>query len=246
MSSGISRTLVRSGLRTASAPICHACLVRRSMATISRSVALRPAVVPSGTSWSRTSRHALSPLAGYGGRSATTLASRSSSAGSGASAPPPLSGASAARIKVVPPSSEAIKEEGYIDDAQLLPADQANLIITPEAISQLEKITAREPPDVLEKGMLALRVGVESGGCHGYQYTMAITEDRGVDDYVFEFEGVKAIPVVVDLVSLGLLKGSTLHHATELIGSSFRIQDNPQAKEGGACGCGVSWELKPQ
>lgn len=68
-------------------------------------------------------------------------------------------------------------------------------------------------------------------------------------------EGVDCIPVVVDLVSLGLLKGestnpnvlttgATLHHATELIGSSFRIQDNPQAKEGGACGCGVSWEAK--
>lgn len=94
-----------------------------------------------------------------------------------------------------------------MDDAQLLPEAQANLVITPEAISvsprcnaaqlvtaaafngllltasqQLEKITAREPPDVLEKGTLALRVGVESGGCHGYQYTMAITEDRGVDD----------------------------------------------------------------
>jgi Fe-S cluster assembly iron-binding protein IscA len=36
--------------------------------------------------------------------------------------------------------------------------------------------------------------------------------------------------------------GSTLHHATELIGSSFRIDHNPQAKQGGSCGCGVSWE----
>lgn len=38
--------------------------------------------------------------------------------------------------------------------------------------------------------------------------------------------------------------GATLHHATELIGSSFRLVDNPQAKDGGACGCGVSWEAK--
>lgn len=38
--------------------------------------------------------------------------------------------------------------------------------------------------------------------------------------------------------------GATLHYATELIGSSFRLQDNPQAKDGGACGCGVSWEAK--
>ena len=72
-------------------------------------------------------------------------------------------------------------------------------------------------------------------------------------------EGVTSIPVVIDLMSLGLMKGqfqlnrardpanrlgATLHHATELIGSSFRIQSNPQAKDGGACGCGVSWEAK--
>lgn len=70
---------------------------------------------------------------------------------------------------------------------------------------------------------------------------------------------VKSIPIVIDLVSLGLLKGealprrrgwadeagATLHYATELIGASFRIQDNPQAKQGGSCGCGVSWEAVP-
>jgi Fe-S cluster assembly iron-binding protein IscA len=38
------------------------------------------------------------------------------------------------------------------------------------------------------------------------------------------------------------LKGATLDFATELIGSSFRIADNPQAA--GGCGCGVSWEAK--
>ena len=48
--------------------------------------------------------------------------------------------------------------------------------------------------------------------------------------------------VVVDPVSLTLLRGSTLDFATELIGSSFRIVENPQAK--GGCGCGVSWEAK--
>ena len=47
--------------------------------------------------------------------------------------------------------------------------------------------------------------------------------------------------VYVDAVSLPLLKGATIDYATELIGSSFRILDNPQAK-GSGCGCGVSWE----
>jgi Fe-S cluster assembly iron-binding protein IscA len=47
---------------------------------------------------------------------------------------------------------------------------------------QLALITSREPPDTIANAKLALRVGVESGGCHGYQYTMALTEERGVDD----------------------------------------------------------------
>lgn len=41
-------------------------------------------------------------------------------------------------------------------------------------------------------------------------------------------------------MSLTLLRGATVDFATELIGSSFRIIDNPQQKAG--CGCGVSWE----
>lgn len=62
------------------------------------------------------------------------------------------------------------------------------------------------------------------------------------DDPSSVFQAPGALPILIDLTSLGLLKGATLHFATELIGSSFRLQDNPQAKEGGACGCGVSWE----
>jgi Fe-S cluster assembly iron-binding protein IscA len=48
---------------------------------------------------------------------------------------------------------------------------------------------------------------------------------------------------LVDAVSFSLLNGSTIDFAVELIGSTFRIAHNPQAK-GSGCGCGVSWELK--
>ncbi|WOO82398.1 Iron-sulfur assembly protein 2 [Vanrija pseudolonga] len=144
-------------------------------------------------------------------------------------------------VRVLPPSLQKVKDEGFFDDdVKLIPATDAKIVLTPEAIRQLALLASREPPD----SKLALRVGVDSGGCHGYQYTMDLTEDRGVDDYVFQADGVTALPVLVDLMSLGLLKGATLHYATELIGSSFRLQDNPQAKEGGNCGCGVSWEAK--
>ena len=60
---------------------------------------------------------------------------------------------------------------------------------------------------------------------------------------VFSHPVIKPSNIVVDAVSMSLLKGSTIDFATEMIGSSFRVTDNPQSK-GSGCGCGVSWELK--
>ncbi|KXN87349.1 Iron-sulfur assembly protein 2, partial [Leucoagaricus sp. SymC.cos] len=88
-----------------------------------------------------------------------------------------------------------------------------------------------------------LRIAVESGGCHGYQYKMELAKEIRGDDYHFSHPVVKPSNIIVDAVSLSLLNGSTIDYATELIGSSFRVADNPQAK-GSGCGCGVSWELK--
>ena len=59
----------------------------------------------------------------------------------------------------------------------------------------------------------------------------------------FEHPNIQPSNVLIDAVSMPLLKGSTVDFATELIGSSFRIAENPQAA-GKGCGCGVSWELK--
>lgn len=45
--------------------------------------------------------------------------------------------------------------------------------------------------------------------------------------------------LIVDSASLPLVKGSTIDYSTELIGSAFKIRNNPQSKDAG-CGCGVS------
>ncbi|EIW74514.1 hypothetical protein CONPUDRAFT_67112, partial [Coniophora puteana RWD-64-598 SS2] len=89
----------------------------------------------------------------------------------------------------------------------------------------------------------ALRIAVESGGCHGYQYKLELAKERAPEDYHFVHPTISPSNLYVDAVSLSLMKGSTIDFATELIGSSFRILDNPQSK-GSGCGCGVSWELK--
>ncbi|KDQ50279.1 hypothetical protein JAAARDRAFT_589365 [Jaapia argillacea MUCL 33604] len=139
-------------------------------------------------------------------------------------------------VLLASPSQEALDAEEL--EIELVPAHEAEVEITDRAAEQLRTISQRENnPDA------ALRIAVESGGCHGYQYKMELATHRQPDDYQFTHPSIRPSNIVVDAVSLSLLKGSTIDFATELIGSSFRILDNPQSK-GSGCGCGVSWELK--
>jgi iron-sulfur cluster assembly accessory protein len=48
--------------------------------------------------------------------------------------------------------------------------------------------------------------------------------------------------VVMDSSSLEILKGSTIDYTVELIGSQFKIVDNPRATSN--CGCGTSFDVK--
>jgi len=134
------------------------------------------------------------------------------------------------------PSPTYIEQEEL--DVELLPPDEVHLEITDRAAEQLMAIAAREA-----NSDAALRIAVESGGCHGYQYKMDLAKSRSPDDYHFTHPTLKPSNIFVDAISLGLMNGSTIDFATELIGSSFRVAENPKAK-GSGCGCGVSWELK--
>lgn len=92
---------------------------------------------------------------------------------------------------------------------------------------------------------LALRVTVESGGCHGFQYLMSLTDITAAspeDDTIFEARDGSGAKVVMDEPSLELLKGSKVDFTMELIGSQFKIIGNPAATS--SCGCGTSFDIK--
>ncbi|KAK9895628.1 DUF974-domain-containing protein [Cystobasidium minutum MCA 4210] len=148
-----------------------------------------------------------------------------------------------ATIIELPTAAEDDLPEPLLQKGQEDPT--TTIAITPAAEKQLAKIQARE-----KDPNLALRILVESGGCHGYSTKLQVADavkDRQEDDYILSAKASESSDatglLLVDAVTLGLIKGSTLDYATELIGSSFRLVDNPQAK-GAGCGCGVSWELK--
>jgi Fe-S cluster assembly iron-binding protein IscA len=118
---------------------------------------------------------------------------------------------------------------------------------------------------------LALRVQVESGGCHGFQYMMKLvtlppslptnmdssapaaedsSETIREDDTIFTYApddspsatDLTAPKIILDFPSLELLKGSKVDFTMELIGSQFKIVDNPKATS--SCGCGTSFDIK--
>lgn len=106
---------------------------------------------------------------------------------------------------------------------------------------RLKEIMAKD-----SNSSLALRVRVESGGCHGFQYLMSLVNIDAVsceDDTIFEADDGSGAKVVMDEPSLELLKGSKVDFTMELIGSQFKIVGNPAASS--SCGCGTSFDIKP-
>ncbi len=83
-----------------------------------------------------------------------------------------------------------------------------------------------------------LRISIEGGGCSGFQYRYNfVYEDIGSDDLYIEKDGAK---VLIDKVSLELVKGSMLDFKEDLNGAYFQIK-NPIAASG--CGCGNSFSI---
>lgn len=82
-----------------------------------------------------------------------------------------------------------------------------------------------------------LRLSVEGGGCSGFTYQFAMAEGVDGDDAVHETDGVV---LVVDAISLDLLRGARVDYVETLGGASFQVS-NPNATAG--CGCGSSFGI---
>lgn len=136
---------------------------------------------------------------------------------------------------------------------------------------EITQRAAKRLSDIMTKDSnpyMALRIQVESGGCHGFQYLMKLVtlpptlpeedaripdEEEGAlrdDDTIFTYSpdgspaavDLTAPKIILDGPSLELLKGSKVDFTMELIGSQFKIVDNPLATS--SCGCGTSFDIK--
>ena len=103
--------------------------------------------------------------------------------------------------------------------------------LTPSAAARVRAIADKQGAPA------RLRLSVEGGGCSGFTYKFGMADGVEPDDSVTETDGVA---LVVDPMSLDLLRGSAVDFVESLGGKSFQVT-NPNASAG--CGCGSSFAV---
>jgi iron-sulfur cluster assembly accessory protein len=107
----------------------------------------------------------------------------------------------------------------------------ADIAITPSAAARVAAIAARQNRPAI------LRLAVEGGGCAGFTYRFGLADRIEGDDVSTSLDGVT---LVVDEISLDLVRGSAVDYVESLGGASFQVT-NPNAASG--CGCGSSFSV---
>ena len=108
---------------------------------------------------------------------------------------------------------------------------EPDISLTENAAKRVAWIAARQSKPAI------LRLAVDGGGCAGFTYKFELAEAQDSGDAVVETDGVK---LIVDPVSLELVKGSAVDFVEDLSGAAFRVT-NPNAQSG--CGCGSSFSV---
>ena len=108
---------------------------------------------------------------------------------------------------------------------------EQDIILTPNAAKRVAVIAGKQGRAAI------LRLAVEGGGCSGFQYRFGLADSIEDDDIAVQESGVT---LVVDEVSLDLVRGSAVDFVESLGGSAFQVT-NPNAASG--CGCGSSFSI---
>jgi iron-sulfur cluster insertion protein len=110
--------------------------------------------------------------------------------------------------------------------------DEPILGLTPVAAEKVKEIQAAESIEA----SYGLRLRVVGGGCSGFAYDLYFDQVQD-SDRTFDSHGVK---LVVDVMSLQYLAGTTVDYVEGLQGAGFKFV-NPNVK--GTCGCGSSFSV---
>lgn len=106
-----------------------------------------------------------------------------------------------------------------------------DIALTPAAAARVAAIAAKQHKPAI------LRLAVDGGGCSGFQYRFGFADAPEKGDTIAETDGVR---LVVDEVSLDLVRGCSVDYVESLGGAAFKVE-NPNASSG--CGCGSSFSV---
>jgi len=108
---------------------------------------------------------------------------------------------------------------------------EPDIILTENAAKRVAWIAERQSKPAI------LRLAVDGGGCAGFTYKFDLADQAESDDVIAVTDGVT---LVVDPVSLDMVRGSAVDYVEDLGGAAFRVT-NPNAASG--CGCGSSFSV---
>lgn len=109
--------------------------------------------------------------------------------------------------------------------------EKPGVILSPSAAARVAAIAERQGKPAI------LRLSVEGGGCAGFQYKFGLADETDPEDLAIARDGVT---LVIDPVSLDLVRGCTVDFVESLGGAAFQVA-NPNAASG--CGCGTSFSI---
>ncbi|HWE36776.1 MAG TPA: iron-sulfur cluster assembly accessory protein [Isosphaeraceae bacterium] len=106
--------------------------------------------------------------------------------------------------------------------------------LSEKAASEVKKIMTEQS---MPEGMV-LRVGVEGGGCSGFQYSLNFDDQTTEKDRVAEFHGVR---LAVEKKFDPYLDGTVLDFIDDDLGRRGFTFRNPNVVK--SCGCGSSFQV---
>ena len=107
----------------------------------------------------------------------------------------------------------------------------SEISLSPSAAARVATIAQRQGKPAI------LRLSVDGGGCAGFTYRFGLADEVESQDLVSQVDGVT---LVVDPISIDLVRGSVVDFVESLGGASFQVT-NPNAASG--CGCGTSFSI---
>jgi len=89
-----------------------------------------------------------------------------------------------------------------------------------------------------DNNSIGIRIGIQGGGCSGFEYLCNLTETTTEFDTIF-FKDTNH-QVIIDAKSMFFLTGLIIDYRDGLTGAGF-VFHNPSST--GTCGCGISFSM---